>query len=105
MIPPNILDLIYCSLSHLNPHFVEHPIALNCGHSVCKRCVAKVAQPFFCGKCNAKIKVEVEKTKESQIFKTSFNSYLNDLFKIIHENLHYNILELKGGKFSKLFIF
>jgi Fe2+ or Zn2+ uptake regulation protein len=87
MIPSNVLDSIYCSLSHLNNHFVEHPIALNCGHSACKKCVSKVTQPFYCGKCNAKIKIDIDKVKESQIFKSIFNSYFNELFKIPYKNL------------------
>jgi hypothetical protein len=43
-----------------------------------------------------KMKIDIEKLKESQIFKSFFNSYFNELFKILNENLQFIIIELKG---------
>ncbi len=96
MIPKNILDMLYCSLSHLNKHFIENPISLSCGHSACRKCISKVPQPFFCGECCSKNKVDLKNAKDSSIFKVSFESYFTDLFKIIFENLQLNVSELKG---------
>ena len=96
MIPKNILDLIYCSLSHLTEHFVENAVSLSCGHSACRKCVSKVPQPFSCGKCGSKVRIDLSRVKESTIFKVSFESYFQDLFKMVYENLQFNILELRS---------
>lgn len=97
MIPEHILNMLYCGLSSENKHFSENPISLSCDHLVCKKCVTRLQQQqVICGECGKKSKVELNSTKESSLFKVSFQSYANDLFEIICEKFENNIYQLKS---------
>jgi hypothetical protein len=39
MIPENIYNSLYCVYGNKNTHFVEEAVRLECGHSVCKKCI------------------------------------------------------------------
>jgi hypothetical protein len=41
----------YCALAE-DQHFIETPISLSCGHSICKGCIPAVDQSLVCKICN-----------------------------------------------------
>lgn len=101
MISPETLDSIQCALSK-NRHFVEHPITMSCGHTICKKCIPNDnnQQQLKCLICNELNEHNLNTSKESTAVKTLMRVFLNDLFYLIEDKFNTSIRQLKESKTS-----
>lgn len=100
MISPEILDLIQCALSK-DKHIVMNPIAMSCGHSVCKNCVpSEVHQRIKCLNCSEVNENDLDKSKESLAAKRLFKLHINELFVLIEEKFENALHQLKDSNKS-----
>lgn len=61
----NIDQTVFCCALANDNHFIENPVTLSCGHSICKRCVPKKIEDLLCKICGEKNEIDLTKVKES----------------------------------------
>ena len=78
-----ILENFICGLARTQDHFVIEPILLtNCGHHVCKKCIAGMKKKVIC-KCGAITERDLSNDKESVAINNMIKVYLKDIFEAI----------------------
>ena len=92
-------SVFYCAIAN-DKHFLEKPITLSCGHSICKECftLPNQSQSSFikCGICDEINQTDLSKVKESFVIKKLFTSNLAELFSVLEERFYTSIESLKG---------
>ena len=97
-------SVFYCALA-TDQHFLEKPITLSCGHSICQQCAPiKASAHVKCGICSEINHTELHKIKESFVIKKLLSSNLNDLFGILEERFYSSLDLLKGIKLLQSFL-
>ena len=93
----DIFKLVECAMSS-EPHFLECPLPLTCGHHVCKKCVPPNRNyQFKCLKCDRINQFDLTKCHESDIVQFHLKHYLVDLSKHIDEQIE-NEIEIFKSK-------
>jgi hypothetical protein len=86
-----------CALSQ-DRHFIEQPIALTCGHCICKKCVPKeLILPLKCNICTKITHRDIRNDEESVLSKKAFQLSINDLFLQIEKSFTQSMTHLKGN--------
>jgi hypothetical protein len=92
----NIEKALCCAVAN-DEHFLERPITLSCGHSVCKSCVPISITDIVCKVCNEKNEFDLKKAKESFGMKTLLACNFEAIYKIVHKRFIGSIEHLKGN--------
>ena len=84
MIPEKILNSLYCAFS-TNNHFLEHPLALSCGHSACLKCF-ETKNDNKCLRCGKENINQIDnQSLENDLAKNAIEAYIEDLFQILEK--------------------
>jgi hypothetical protein len=96
------LESITCA-SVMDEHFIQQPIGISCGHSICRNCVPVNDEKHLdikCSICNeTNIIDNLRLIKESIPAKKLFSLYLNNLFPIVRNKFDCSLKDLKGKLF------
>ena len=86
-----------CALS-TDKHFLYQPIALACGHCVCKSCIPiDRFKHIKCNICSKKTLRDIRNDEESVLSKKAFQLSINSLFLQIEKSFAKSITHLKGN--------
>jgi hypothetical protein len=99
MLSSEIHDKLKCAISKDTEHYLVHPIALQCGHSVCKKCIpdsTDVKIPIKCVMCGDIGSVNLKKIVEFQYIKQLFKANFNILRESTIENSEGSMRKLIG---------
>jgi hypothetical protein len=101
MISSKILESLECainsSLSTDLRHISINPIALSCGHTICKQCIPKNKQELIvCCHCNISQQVFNDQN-ESIPTKSLFNIFIDKMFEYIEDKFKKSLENLKGN--------
>jgi hypothetical protein len=100
MISRNSLCLLQCALS-LDKHIVIQPLALSCGHSICKDCLPLNGNyKFNCLICEKQNKTDLYSCKESQTLKYLLKENVGYLLSNVHERLRSTLAHIKSSRAS-----
>ena len=91
----NIEKALGCAIAN-DAHFLEKPITLSCGHSVCKNCIPIIDTALVCHVFNEKNEFDLKKAKESFGMKTLLACNFEDIYKILHQRFSGSIERLKS---------
>ena len=97
MISEETLEELKCAASD-QEHFVIEPIPLiNCGHSICKKCVPKDdLKEIKCKLCGLDSEQDFNKSQASKGTQKLLKMCLGELFYILKEETSLKLNELKG---------
>ena len=88
---------LLCAKSKSNPHFVEKPISLQCGHCCCKNCLPKEhdhgIECYNCGLINYR---DLRYDNESIATKKLLRLYLSNLYIETEKETSKNMEKLKS---------
>ena len=101
-------SVFYCAIAN-DKHFLEKPVTLSCGHSICKECfnvtdLSSHLSVIKCGICDEINQTDLSKVKESFVIKKLFSTNLAELFSVLEERFYTSIESLKGKKWLKFHI-
>jgi hypothetical protein len=88
----NDFSILTCALSGEDKHFIEKPITLLCGHSICKQCIPTDSK-ILCTICG---KVDLTPVNDSVLINTLLESNFLELFEIISVRFNDSLKLLKG---------
>jgi hypothetical protein len=101
MISDEDLLILECSKESFFKHIVKHPLALSCGHIVCKDCLPLNEYIIIkCSKCGEFNENNLNKSKESPAAKRLIILSLENLFVFIREKLENELNKLKEANFN-----
>lgn len=96
MISDGTYEEFECALS-LDKHFLETPIALPCGHSVCRNCIPKGPnQKIVCKVCGVKTDRNILNDKESIGLRKAIQRNIGNLIEIIEKQMNNSLSLLKS---------
>ena len=96
MINNENFKVLKCAISD-QEHFVIDPIAINCGHTICKKCVPKDdLKKIKCKICGLVSKQDFNEPQASQGIQQLLKIYFKDIFKILESETSLKLSELKG---------
>ena len=86
MLSSELFDKIKCSFQKENVHYLVQPIALQCGHSICKTCIPPASLnseliSIKCGICGDKNKINLKKLSEFEYTKQLIRANFTALFE------------------------
>jgi hypothetical protein len=85
----------YCAVAE-DQHFIETPISLSCGHSICKDC-APLDPKLICKICNKQnLLLDLSVTEENLLIKKLISLKLDEFFQIINIRFRDSRESLKG---------
>lgn len=92
------LESIECANSHSFKHVVEKPIAIKCGHSICKSCITHFKEEFSCFHCKKSFKLDtnLQEMDENVAAKYIIESSLKDLFSLLEERFKFILEDFKS---------
>jgi hypothetical protein len=91
-------SVFYCAIAS-DQHFLEKPLTLSCGHSICQQCIPNRSSPIVkCGICNEINHTDLTKVKESFVIKKLITVNLCELFGVLEERFYSSLESLKGIK-------
>lgn len=100
MISRNSLSLLQCALS-IDKHIVIQPLALSCGHNICKSCLPLNGNfKFKCLICEKQNKTDLYMCKESQTTKYLLKENIGYLLNNIHERMRSTLSQIKSSRAS-----
>ncbi len=90
------LAILLCGLSSDN-HFIEAPVSLYCGHSVCIKCLPEDRyQAIKCLICGYLTEEDFKHQKESKVSKFAIQMCLENLFTIIEQKTSNQLSKIKS---------
>jgi hypothetical protein len=100
MLSTEIIESLECALSTHLKHISINPIALSCGHSICKECIPKdtIQANIKCVHCK-KTQVVPNNRDESLSAKSLFNVLIDKMFEYAEDKFKCSLRSL-GGKYS-----
>jgi transcription elongation factor Elf1 len=87
---------IFCCALALDKHFIENPVTLSCGHSICKLCVPKKTEVLVCKICGEKNEIDLNKVKESVGMKKLLSLNLCGMLQIILDRYNESVTNIEG---------
>jgi hypothetical protein len=97
MLNSELLKTLECaSSSSVFKHITRTPIALSCGHVICKECIID-SYEIVCIHCNQMNFNDLSKSNESLSTKSLFSIFLGQLFSHIEECFK-DVLTQQGSK-------
>lgn len=97
MISSKIFESLECGLSTHLKHISINPIAISCGHTVCKQCIPKnVEENITCCHCNTSQKVPIDQN-ESLPTKSLFTVLIDKMFEYIEDKFKNSLENLKSN--------
>jgi hypothetical protein len=97
MLSTEILESLECALSTHLKHVSIKPIALSCGHSICKECKPKdTTAEITCVHCK-KTQVVPNNRDESLSAKSLFNVLIDKMFEYAEDKLKCSLKCLNGN--------
>ena len=96
MIPDNLLNSLYCSLSGDNWHIIEKPFCLSCGHSACAACIGDGKTEIKCRKCGKTNDKDVSQLSINDVANQTIQVFLSDLFQMLVERFTNKIETFRG---------
>ena len=93
-----------CATS-VDKHFLERPVALSCGHNVCKNCIPKVNFTHIkCNICDKLTTKDIRNDEESVLSKKAFQLSIDELYSQLYKSFNLSMKHLNGiSKFIYLF--
>jgi hypothetical protein len=85
----------YCALAE-DQHFIEAPISLSCGHSICKDCIPAVDPSIVCKICNKQNIINLAVAEENLTINKLISLKLAELFQCINIRIRDSRESLKG---------
>ena len=97
MINKKSLEVLKCATSD-QEHFLIEPIPLiNCGHSICKKCVPEDdLKEIKCKICGLVSKQDLNEIQASKGIQKLLKMCIEDIFKILKEETSLKLNDLKG---------
>ena len=99
MISDGTLEVFECAIA-IDKHFLNKPIALACGHHICKECIpTKIEnqnQSIKCNICNTITVKDLSNDNESKLFQSAFQFKINELFGVVEASFKRSLTEYKG---------
>ena len=96
MIREDILGELKCGSSN-EKHFLIEPISLNCGHSICKKCIPKDnIKELKCHICGCVSKQDFSKFQVSKGIQNLLKLCLEDVFKSLETYASLLLQEIKS---------
>ena len=93
------LESLTCAAA-MDEHFIQKPISISCGHSICRNCLPFSEEKNLDMKCNICNEMNIidnlRLVKESIPAKKLLTVYIDKLFPIVHERFDSSFKDLKG---------
>jgi hypothetical protein len=89
-----VLIQLKCAGFSVDEHFVQEPIALQCGHCVCKKCISTTT--LKCSQCGKTTERDLRNDNESITTKMLFKMCLSSLFSEIEKQTNEGVVKLKS---------
>jgi hypothetical protein len=89
MLTKRFIESIECANSHSFNHVAKEPIAIRCGHSICKSCYNDSKQELTCFHCKKSCKLDLnsKEINENVSAKSIIEYCLKNLFDLLEERL------------------
>lgn len=96
----DLLQDFRCAYSEQFHYFVQ-PIALDCGHCICKTCIAqdKTVHSIRCKICNEVTEKDLNKVKETVVAKKAILSHIHQLLVSIEKQFENSLEKLDGRQY------
>ena len=97
MITEGLLNVIECAFDD-DKHIAKEPIALSCGHCICKECIPKINKEVICFKCKNTNKLNLKLSLKSIGTQFCIEDKVNVLLERAASKFEATVAELLGKK-------